>query len=409
MVRGWVASWRLDRRQWLISAFGGFLFLGWAVLLWSNARNESGDVLGDWVMNYSQGFVRRGLIGSVLLWVSTLTGLKLTALVPPLVTALYGAFLFFWLRVLKGRYKPFWYLLLVFSPATLLFSFFGSSEVGRKEVLHFAMLAVMAWTVSSRRLNAAWALALVLSMVAATLSHELILFYTPYYVMVAMLAPARDRRLALVTGGAMLLASACAALCVLSLAQPLDGPAMCSSLMAQGYSSSLCKGIIVWKAQSLGDNIEATRGAVVYFGYFVLYPLCLLMALAPVALWLRRYPAAMVRRQLVWFVLAMLVTLPAFVLALDWGRFIQIHLVSAMIVLALQLRRRPAASGAEPLPAAAPRIAWPHPAVACGVALACLSAALFWNMPNCCTADLGHGLLGKLDDALAYARRMTGH
>lgn len=398
-----------DPRQRLIT---GVFLLMWclgAVLLGFHVHSQNGWVLGDWMIDYRQGFVRRGLLASVLAPLAHATGLPVAGFIAALLTAVLGACLFLFARVLSGRIKPFWYMLLLLSPAGLIFNVYGASQVGRKELLHFCMLALFVWLLDQRRLNARWALALSAMAAVAALSHEMMLFYVPYFFVAAYWS--RQGRQAYVGAGAVAVGSGLAVLALTLFAQPFDGQAFCASLVSDdGAATSMCQGTILWPIQTVAASLADTWLAIGYFQYPLVYGLALMLALAPVLFWLRRYDRAVLQRTWASIGFAVVCSAPLFFLAVDWGRFIQIHLVSCAMVLALLLRKQgsvlePAAlpaGGASGVRVSSPLIPWRSgwaKQLAFGVTLL---VGLVWNMPVCCQASVGMGLVEKIGNAQTF-------
>lgn len=394
-----------DRRQLVIGLFCAMLLLAWCVLVFYHVRAQHGHVLGDWLLDYRQGFVRRGLIGSILSGLANVTRLPVTVWVALAQIAQFAIFLYCLLRVLAGRFKPFWYVLLMLSPATLLFSFFEVSGVGRKETLYFALLAWFVLGLDRERLSVLQTVVWTVTSVAITLSHELILFYAPYYLIAAIGVAKAQRAQALRAAGSMVLGSWMAGAAVLLLAKPLDGPAFCDSLMQSGLSSTVCQGIVLWKLQDLRSSFDETLLTIRYFGYLKTYAMALVLSLVPVFVWLRRYRPGKVRLHLRWMVAAWAWSSLAFLLAVDWGRLIQIHLVSGLVVLALRLRRRDAPALAAP---SVPRFHAPSAKVRWGLAILCMLAPIFWHMPTCCESGIGGGVAGKAERGVVAIMRLAG-
>ncbi|MGC4060712.1 MAG: hypothetical protein QM749_07635 [Aquabacterium sp.] len=392
-----------DRRQLAIVGFCAALVLIWSALVFYNGQVQNGLVIGDWLLDYRQGFVRRGLIGEMLSMLSAASHIPVTVCVSLAQAAAYGLFLFCFVNVMAERHKPFWYMLLVFSPAALIFSYFGVSEAGRKEVLHFALLSWFVWALSAHKVTWGRTLAWMAMSAAITLSHELVVFYQPYY-LIAALAVSTQRREAMRAAILIALSSCVAAASVLLWAKPLDSVAFCDSLMQSGMSSTSCQGIVLWRYQSLASSIATTVEVIDMYAYVKVYALALLLMLAPVFVWLRRYEPGVVRRQLAWFVLAWAWSVPIFILAVDWGRFIQIHFMSAMIVLALRLRRQAVPREGVSVP----RFRMPSARLRWVLALVCVLAPTFWRMPVCCETEIGGGFIGKASKVTASIMHVAG-
>jgi len=87
---------------------------------------------------------------------------------------------YFFARILGAIRMPVWYAVLLLSPAGLFFSVYGADQVGRKEILLFASLAVFVW----RLINGArdsWAIHMLWALWGALLvfMHEGAVFLVP--------------------------------------------------------------------------------------------------------------------------------------------------------------------------------------------------------------------------------------
>ena len=95
-------------------------------------------IYGDWVINYSAGFVRRGLSGEIILFISTLFNLS-----PPTITSLIKIFfLFFSFIYFYKKTNNYTVFLILFSPILLGFYIFDPTATGRKEILLFGIYAI---------------------------------------------------------------------------------------------------------------------------------------------------------------------------------------------------------------------------------------------------------------------------
>ncbi len=159
--------------------WGTLTKIGWLYYLSHHAF-----ALGDWLINYHTGWVRRGLSGEIILWLSHLLRVSPGLVVWLVWTVTYGVFfaLVYWAWAAQKEKWPF--LWLIFSP--LLFTFPLRQEAfPRKEMLAFLLLfllVVLALRCSSRQCFRAWAYAIFLVYPLVLLSHEALILLLPYFV-----------------------------------------------------------------------------------------------------------------------------------------------------------------------------------------------------------------------------------
>lgn len=98
-----------------------YIALAMLVIGWHDTHTQIGWTFGDWLINYHGGFVRRGLIGELVLDAARLVHLSPVYLAAGLSISLYVAV---WLSIRellsRSTWSP-WILFAALSPATLAF------------------------------------------------------------------------------------------------------------------------------------------------------------------------------------------------------------------------------------------------------------------------------------------------
>lgn len=306
--------------------------------------------VGDWLINYAGGFVRRGLMGEILMLLSNATGLSISTLLFALQIGLLVAFFACVVRLIFAQRNVWPFLLLTVSPVILMFQVHDAAGGFRKEQMHIVLLAIVAVAAVStdtnrfRRIIRIAALAYPLLI----LSHEMLAIYMPYLVALALCRLGADRRTVLELGLLTLPSVAAFGLAYWYTGSPQQVAAICASLTSAPLSDCAGNTAVGWLSKSLDYGHGAVMARVregFYISFFLqLSGLCLIGFLPAIArvrlLW---------RHQLALLAILMSVagTLLLFTVALDWGRFIYVHCVSLFLVLlALQT--------SEPAPAIEP-------------------------------------------------------
>ena len=107
---------------------------------------------GDWLINYQSGFIRRGLIGELILRISECTNFDLLDLTFLFQLTIYFIFflynfkiVWFFLQRVK-TYDNFKIIILLFSPAAILFNLYNLDFAFRKEIIGLALISWMYYT-----------------------------------------------------------------------------------------------------------------------------------------------------------------------------------------------------------------------------------------------------------------------
>ena len=182
----------LHARRIMMALLAG-VFIMVLVIAWNRSAVGRFDTygVGDWLINYAPGFIRRGFGGFVILKVADLASLRPETVAFIVRAAALGiiylgsAWLF--MRCERPRAIDF---VLLFSPCTFLFPILDQPGGGRKEI---ALLALMTFWALRRARGQAMpgALAVSAALLVITLLHEGLFFFFP---LVLVLLPAMHGR-----------------------------------------------------------------------------------------------------------------------------------------------------------------------------------------------------------------------
>lgn len=348
-------------------------------------------LIGDWLISYAGGFVRRGLFGSILTAVTDDMSVAL-ALLFAMQTMMYLVMFGIaarWVIALPG---PRDWAVVFLSPAFLLFGLGDFLGTHRKEIIALSALFILAeWVRTDCRSRFALPIVLLLFSLAV-FSHEAnALLLAPFVILLKQAYDEQTLSRRAAVGGAAALALTSLTGVVTAIAAPgttTQRTAICDDLLARGFDEALCGGSIAYIGQGGREALLSTAAALPNSGLFAILAL---FALAPFALtpWARSHRALLFT--------ASAPILPLFLLGIDWGRWIVIAAtVSTTLVIVGSSRE-----GSRP-----DRIPLPWMAV----------FILAWRIPhyNATTSALGPsglltqswGFLIERVDAVASALRM---
>ena len=139
--------------------------------------------VSDWLINYSGGFVRRGLSGTCILWIARILGTSPRAIVFAVLAVCYTLF-FVSLAVLVARARKLdWLeLLLAVSPFATLFPAFHPVAGQRKEILMLSLAAVAGATGLGRLDSVAKYIGWSLVFAAIVAIHDGSIFFLPLFI-----------------------------------------------------------------------------------------------------------------------------------------------------------------------------------------------------------------------------------
>ena len=303
----------------------------WAIIDISELYSSDGWSSGDWLINYSSGFIRRGLGGYMIAALAGFFGLSQLKIIIGIKLLSYLCIAGFMLYLVCSRRVGFIEFILFLAPWAFMFDLINPTASGRKEILLFVIFCIYIFLDRrTEKLDKAiflrwqfWYQSGVF--VFLVLCHEGLYFFLPFFGFYDVLKYGFSKRSIVSFLLAFGLASI-AFLCTYSFRGTSDqAQFICSNLIAAGLDPMICQGGI----SSLSDfTFHLSRT------YYRIYGASALLSLLPILglglLLSESWPS-----QKVWFygLLGCLVfTIPLYVVSYDWGRWIHIFALMSLFV-----------------------------------------------------------------------------
>lgn len=279
--------------------------------------------IGDWLINYQGGFVRRGFIGQLIYLIST--NRPNTVWITYAIQAItYLALSYFVLRLFFAQQKNRVFLLFLFSPAFIfIFPLYDLEGWFRKELLVFLAYALLVYGLREGVIRSKYLWASLVIYFVAVFSHEvasltLVFFLFPLHV-ITKHQSRPDRRIIFFGIAYTLIAIFGLALSVLLPGDLKTAERVCMSLTARGIQPGICDGAIQYLTYGASHGVQEVATKIQSRYYLSIYPPLLALALLPVFLtdwWRTRLPI---------LILGFIPLIPLFVVGMDWGRWIVIY------------------------------------------------------------------------------------
>jgi len=339
-----------------------YLLLAFGATLVVNAmgtfRNPDDYRVLDWAISYADGFVRRGLPGDVFSRLHDAFGWPILSQIFAVKTALYGLFFLAVYLLLRAARFSHAAVLLLYSPFFVMFQLTERAAAGRKEIMFLAAFAVLCVSVARASTNRQVRLAFVLFALVApviVLTHEANFFFLAWVPALAV-ALGVDRagllRLCLLGLPALIAMAFVAAYpahdtTVATICASLEGRLGAPVLEADCLTT---RNAVTWLNETSQTGFDLV---VTHLPQMLptLPPALILVGLAflPFRPVIRRWPASERRNLGIACAIAVLASLPLFVVALDWGRFVYMHAVAfGLVMLVLVARRSDDSHSIEP-------------------------------------------------------------
>tara|TARA_B100000787_G_C16166907_1_gene284382 strand:- start:89 stop:1261 length:1173 start_codon:yes stop_codon:yes gene_type:complete len=294
----------------------------------------------DWIINYQGGFVRRGLIGEFLFKVYELTRINLDILILVFVSLIIFFNSYFLFKSIKYIYNSYINILIFLSPGFFLYSIMNSEIIGRKDIL---MIFVMGFLVffEKKISNRSIFLLFTLLIIVLCLSHSGFIFYTPYILFLFFLIKSNRKEkikfFEIISTVSILILILF--LILFNQGTELHVQEICASV--KNFVSEKCTshGQIKWLQNDLNNYLyEKTTTGVDYFQSLFVYLISFILVYFFLGLKIYKskfrinYYSLNKINPLLIFILLFLATLPSYILALDWGRYIFISYSSSFFI-----------------------------------------------------------------------------
>ncbi len=306
--------------------------------------------LGDWLINYRGGFVRRGLAGTVALALQHVLHVRAALLVTLFAALLYLCIFacVYWMAS-HVRWNV-WMVAAFVSPVGIAYPFVSTSGY-HKEVLFLVTLAVLLCRClylhrKGKQPGVQEIIALSCVCGVGVLTHELFAIYSPYLLAAFVLCAPSLR-----AGVKLAVLPACVTFLAMAAVTLYPGTRQTAEVVCKSLgpeNRAMCAGSINYLGRTKPEAHAETLSSVDEYGYWYFMPELGLVGLVPMAMAFVRLRSASVPRW-VWLVLlaggvaAALLSALLFLYGADWGRWIEIHLFSIfLLLLYFYARFRPA-------------------------------------------------------------------
>lgn len=276
---------------------------------------------GDWLINYSSGPIRRGLLGTILLNISDM-GLPLLWLTYAVQVAIYAIIFIFVLKIYKHKERSFFWLLILFSPSFLLFPFYDLPGGFRKEIIVFAIFSYFCLIYVRKSITYSKLLLISVAYGFASLSHEITIFTLPFFLYLLHVSVKENivtSKIAITYSVILTFVSLASLLfSFLYKGDVVSEKAICSSLINRNYDMSICKGAIAWLSKDTHDVQNIVVNNLSYKSIYV--PILFFITMLPLLFcttWWRK-------ERIILLAVSIVTILPLFFVAIDWGRWIYI-------------------------------------------------------------------------------------
>lgn len=288
-------------------------------------KKSDGYILGDWLINYQDGgFKRRGLSGSFFFLLQDLTSFPLNYLVFGFQLMIIVSFFLIYFKIIKNKKLDLLYLSLMLSSVGFVGLFNCVDYAGKKEFIIFLLFALLVFWLINNKLTKTKEWIIVLGLFITMFLHEIALFFIPYFIIALYL---KERKFQVKRYLKYFAAVFIPAILIVLFGKEINEGHSLAILKERGVVFT--RGIFFWDI----NEREYIKNA---FDDYRWYFLSLAISIFHVVFYLK---IEKISKIIGWMILwAFLFSLPLFVLAIDWGRWMYIHMMFLIIMFPVLIK-----------------------------------------------------------------------
>ncbi|WP_100075864.1 hypothetical protein [Chryseobacterium camelliae] len=286
---------------------------------------DDGYILADWLINYQDGgFKRRGLSGSFFFMLQDITGLRLNYLVYFFQLSIISSFFWYYAKLIRYKRTDLLYLSLLLSSIGFVGLLNTVTYVGKKEFIVFLIFTVFVYLLDHQKLSKKKEYLFCFFLIISTLLHEVTVFFVPYF---AIALYVKTGKLEYGRYIKYFLAVGIPAIAIFMFGKNVNEGQSLQILSERGVHPVY--GIFYW-------NINEREYIIQHLKEYVLYGISFIISVFHIGYYLK----FLTGRKLLSILLigAFLFSLPLFYLAIDWGRWMYIHMMLMIILFGMSLQ-----------------------------------------------------------------------
>jgi len=300
----------------------------------------------DWLINYQGGFIRRGLIGELLLQIHHFLSINLDILVFCFVVFLYSILLILLIKSVKYLETSKIDTLIFLSPGFFLYPIMNSEVIGRKEILLFVILGSFVFL--EKYLKDKYLLLITLiSILVISLTHTGLLFYSQYLVFLYFLISlSRNKEISfseiLIIAIYLLVLFLFLFSSESSKSQVLE---ICNSVKDFVKNDCVNRGQFFWLYRPMTEYFDV-KLTLDLESNFLIYSLSLFLVFVfiSIKLYFSKFKSENnflgVLNPFVIFLLLFVFTIPIYIVGIDWGRYISMSFFSTYFIYIYLIKQK---------------------------------------------------------------------
>ena len=375
----------------LLNLFFITIFLNYCFFLYRIISRSNPWIVGDWLTNYENGLVRRGLFGEIFLSLIEITNFEVLNILFIVICLFAFIFYYFSLKIIKQSKINYLYLLIIISPATYLFTFYDPLTTGRKEILIFVFFSYYIYSIKNElsfsSINYNYLFFII--GICLVLTHEIIIFFMffPLLIKFLLIKKYKKSNFIFIKSEVSFIIGCIIGLILVTLFSSSNDPntpnIICEKIISFNINENVCNGPI--KDTFLNQTIflKVINHTIFYiknFNYFYYFYYFFLFLVSIIFIFLFVEKPKLNNKIYLFFLfnlIQIIFLLFLFIIVNDWGRYLNIYFIITSLVLIKFFNFN---------------IRYNNLFAKILILALIVSNMTLWNMPHCCSKKFGNGL-----------------
>jgi len=364
--------------------------------------------IGDWLINYQGGFVRKGLIGEITFQIYNLTQINPALLIFFFVIFLYLIFYLVVINFAKNNNFDKLFILVLFSPLSFFFPVFNSKATGRKEILFISILSLICYFLP--KINKQYYIySFIFFSIIIGLTHEGFIFYFGYLLtpLIFLIKPKNFSEISIFFIIVFSLTLALMLITYTYSGSSYHVKSICNSL--NNFAPNNCEifgqiSALSWDLKTyVNEKFELEKlNKINVFEFGVLYFIYGLISFLPFFLFINNYELNFLifnkKIKLYYiFLIPLLFTLPVYFMVIDFGRYLYTSYISSLIILLFLIKNNFIEKKVN--------FNYDNWLIKKIWVIVFLVFCFGWTVPYCCDAKLKLGIFKSIEQGIGYYKR----
>lgn len=327
---------KLDTNKLISLLFLLFVIIVYIYRLDHLFNNNVNHATSWWLSNYEYGLTKRGLLGQIFYNISFNLNISILDVLKIFQICLFSLLIFLISIILINKQVSLFFFIYLFSPVLFLSYINDIFFIARQEIFLFIFYILNIFLLKKKKIKFLFIFNLI-TFPLMILIHELSIFYFSYFFTLNLMF-AKNEKLSNVILKYLIYFFVCLITLIFLLHNhnPLASEQLCKNIIELGGHVQTCNDLQVSSINhNIKERLSDTISIIIKNNYLKNYFIYMLLSIVPF-LFIKKFLSMSdldLKKLTILIFSNFLFSLPLFILAYDWGRWLHIHFMTIFIIL----------------------------------------------------------------------------